>query len=56
MKRELKSIRAQNVKVEFNKPNAITMNAIQDVEKGRVLKSKSTKDLFKKLGVNIKDA
>lgn len=38
------------------KPNATTLKAMQDVENGRVLKSKNTADLFKKLGVNVKDA
>jgi len=36
--------------------NATTLKAMQDVNEGRVHKANSTKDLFKELGINLKDA
>lgn len=38
------------------KPNATTLKAMMEVEKGLAHKAKNTKDLFKKLGVKTKNA
>ena len=41
---------------ELKRPNQITVQAIQELEKGKGHKAKSTTELFQTLGVNVDNA
>jgi len=42
--------------LKINKPNKVTENAMQDVEKGRLNKAENTEALFNSLGTHLKNA